>query len=249
MLPYLNRRWIVESHLPRLTRIHAGLFALKPAFATTRPRHPSTSAFPVGIAKSIPRGQTDAPAPPLPSLCPARAVNRGHSSHRAGSFGWLVHLNLSVSALTGPGGAVSPPQLTLVPRRYYITCDRHRKLRRWPAILRWVRELTRPLHSFNDPETGSPLCATHCSAQVATLTPCGPAISPTGSILPCLAERITARQELIPAPSPSLHEGSVNIQFNLTVWNFELPLQPSELSIWSLWPPAEVIPITTLLSI
>src|SRR4029077_13958302 len=32
--------------------------------------------------------------------------------------------------------------------------------------------------------------------------------------------------------------GTVTIPVSLTVWNFELPTQPSELSLWTLWPPA-----------
>ena len=33
-------------------------------------------------------------------------------------------------------------------------------------------------------------------------------------------------------------QGSATIPVTLTVWNFELPAQPSELSLWTLWPPA-----------
>ena len=41
-------------------------------------------------------------------------------------------------------------------------------------------------------------------------------------------------------------QGSVTIPVTLTVWNFELPAQPSELSVWSLWPPAAGNSVTTL---
>jgi len=37
-------------------------------------------------------------------------------------------------------------------------------------------------------------------------------------------------------------QGSETIPVTLTVWNFELPVQPSELSLWTLWPPAPAIP-------
>ncbi len=33
-------------------------------------------------------------------------------------------------------------------------------------------------------------------------------------------------------------QGTATIPVTLTVWNFELPTQPSELSLWTLWPPA-----------
>jgi hypothetical protein len=33
-------------------------------------------------------------------------------------------------------------------------------------------------------------------------------------------------------------QGTVTIPVTLTVWNFGLPVQPSELSLWTLWPPA-----------
>jgi len=32
-------------------------------------------------------------------------------------------------------------------------------------------------------------------------------------------------------------QGSATIPVTLTVWNFELPVQPSELSLWTLWSP------------
>jgi len=41
-------------------------------------------------------------------------------------------------------------------------------------------------------------------------------------------------------------QGSATIPVTLTAWNFELPAQPSELSVWSLWPPATGNTVTTL---
>jgi hypothetical protein len=38
----------------------------------------------------------------------------------------------------------------------------------------------------------------------------------------------------------------VNIPVTLTVWNFELPVQPSELSLWTLWSPAAGNTVSTL---
>src|SRR5258708_31245884 len=38
--------------------------------------------------------------------------------------------------------------------------------------------------------------------------------------------------------SMTADQGGATIPAALTVWNFELPVQPSELSLWSLFPPA-----------
>jgi len=64
--------------------------------------------------------------------------------------------------------------------------------------------------------------------------------NPTGSILPCPTDRPPPpRRVPIPAPSrsPPLRARQP-CPITLTVWNFELPAQPSELSLWTLWPPA-----------
>jgi hypothetical protein len=106
---------------------------------------------------------------------------------------------------------------------------------------------TEPLIPFNDPETESPLCGTAASLKAcnAALTegqnqpywidisvPHGPTNSPPGVYTGAIS--ITADQ------------GNVAVPVTLTVWNFELPAQPSELSVCSLWPPAAGNTITTL---
>jgi hypothetical protein len=42
------------------------------------------------------------------------------------------------------------------------------------------------------------------------------------------------------------NQGTATIPVSLTVWNFSLPEQPTELSIWTLWPPADGNTPTTL---
>src|SRR5581483_4504565 len=42
------------------------------------------------------------------------------------------------------------------------------------------------------------------------------------------------------------NQGDTTVPVTLTVWNFELPLQPSELSLWTLWSPAPGNTLTTL---
>jgi hypothetical protein len=96
-----------------------------------------------------------------------------------------------------------------------------------------------PLIPFNDPQTGSPLCGTGatllaCNATIYAgqnqpywidfFVPRGATNSPSGTYTGSLL--ITADQ------------GSATIPVALTVWNFELPVQPSELSLWSVFPPA-----------
>ncbi|HEV2521213.1 MAG TPA: DUF4091 domain-containing protein, partial [Candidatus Acidoferrales bacterium] len=41
-------------------------------------------------------------------------------------------------------------------------------------------------------------------------------------------------------------QGSATVPVSLTVWNFGLPAQPTELSMWSLWPPAAGNTVNTL---
>jgi len=96
-----------------------------------------------------------------------------------------------------------------------------------------------PLIPFNDLETGAPLCNTSatlkaCNASISAgenqpywidiSIPHGTATSPSGTYTGNISVAST--------------QGTVTIPVALTVWNFELPTQPSELSLWTLWPPA-----------
>jgi hypothetical protein len=104
-----------------------------------------------------------------------------------------------------------------------------------------------PLIPFNDPETGAALCGSS-----ATLKACNASVS-AGQNQPYWID-ISIPHGATNSPagtytgsvSISSSQGTATIQITLTVWNFELPMQPSELSLWTLWPPAAGNTTTTL---
>src|SRR5260370_1017536 len=104
-----------------------------------------------------------------------------------------------------------------------------------------------PLIPFNDPETGSPLCGT-----AAALKACNASIS-AGQNQPYWID-ISVPHGVTNSPagtytgtiSITTAQGNATVPVTLTVWNFGLPVQPSELSLWTLWPPAAGNTTTTL---
>jgi hypothetical protein len=164
-----------------------------------------------------------------------------------GPSGGLSNLNLSASALTGPGGASIPASSLTLYREYYISVTGTASYGGGSNPPLGSGTYPEPLIPFNDPETGSPLCAT-----AAALKACNASL-PAGQNQPYWIDITVPRGANNSPPgtytgtvSINSTQGSVNIPVALTVWNFELPVQPSELSIWSLWPPAEGNTITTL---
>src|SRR5258708_32013716 len=114
---------VIIIFTPRLTRIHAGLFALKPAFGNHPTTHPSTSAFPVWVSPSLSRvGQTDAPGTTSSiTLSGARGETVDTQVIVQGTSGGLSNLNLTASALTAPGGARNPPSPPPLFRQYPLS--------------------------------------------------------------------------------------------------------------------------------
>ncbi len=104
-----------------------------------------------------------------------------------------------------------------------------------------------PLIPFNDPETGAALCGSS-----ATLKACNASISP-GQNQPYWMD-ISIPHGTTNAPtgtytgslSVTADQGTVTVPVSLTVWNFELPMQPSELTLWTLWSPNAGNTTTTL---
>jgi hypothetical protein len=161
--------------------------------------------------------------------------------------GGLTNVNLSASALTGPGGASIPASSVTLYREYYITVTGTGSYGGGSNPPLGSGTYPEPLIPFNDPETGSPLCAT-----AATLKACNATIS-AGQNQPYWIDISVPRGATNSPPgtytgsiSIAATQGSVTIPVTLTVWNFELPVQPSELSLWTLWPPAAGNTITTL---
>jgi len=207
------------------------------------------SALPVWVSSGLIRvGMTDAPGSDSSiTLSSARGetVDAQVIVHAPASG--LTHLNIRASALTGPGRAsIAASNVTLY-REYYITVTGTANYGGGSNPPLGSGTYAEPLIPFNDPETGLALCGTAAALKACNATigagqnqpywidisvPRGPRNSPPGTYTGSIS--ITATQ------------GNVTIPVTLTVWNFELPAQPSELSLWTLWPPAAGNTVTTL---
>jgi Glycoside hydrolase 123 N-terminal domain/Glycoside hydrolase 123, catalytic domain len=209
----------------------------------------SGPAFPVWVSSSLVRvGQTDAPGTASSiSLSSARGETVDTQVIVQAPASGLTNVNLSASALTAPGGATIPASNVTLYREYYLTVTGTAGYGGGSNPPLGSGTYPEPLIPFNDPESGSPLCGTGAALKACNATisagqnqpywidiavPRGAANSPPGTYTGTIS--ITADQ------------GSVTIPVALTVWNFELPVQPSELSIWSLFPPAPGNTLTTL---
>jgi len=224
----------------------AGLFILMIVVTAS---FSSSAAFPVWVSSSLVRvGQSDAPgSASLISLSSARGETVDTQVIVQAPVGGLTNVNLSASALTGPGGAAIPASSVTLYREYYVTVTGTANYGGGSNPPLGSGIYAEPLIPFNDPETGSPLCGTSAALQACNATisagqnqpywidisvPRGATNSPTGTYTGTIS--ITADQ------------GNVTVPVTLTVWNFELPVQPSELSLWTLWPPAAGNTVTTL---
>lgn len=219
----------------------AAAFAILTIFITVS--QASGQAFPVWVSPRLVRvGQTDAPG-----TTTSINVNSGRGETVATQVivqapsGGLTNVNVSASALTGPNGATIPASNITLYREFYVTVNGTTNYGGGSNPPRGSGTYPEPLIPFNDPQRGAALCGNGaalqaCNASVVTgqnqpywidiFVPRGAANSPPGTYTGNVS--VTADQ------------GSATIPVTLTVWNFELPLQPSELSIWSLWPPATV---------
>jgi glycosyl hydrolase family 123 len=240
---------IVMIFNARVTRIHAGHFAVASSIRSQPASQSSSSAFPVWVVPSLVRvGEADAPGTVSSiTLSSARGETVDTQVIVQGPAGGLTNVNVSASALTGPGGASLPASSLTLYREYYLTVTGTASYGGGSNPPLGSGTYPEPLIPFNDPETGLPLCGTGATLKAcnATVTagqnqpywidisvPHGPTNSPPGTYTGSIS--ITADQ------------GSETIPVTLTVWNFELPAQPSELSLWTLWPPAAGNTITTL---
>jgi len=224
----------------------AGLFVLMIVVTAS---FSSGAAFPVWVSSSLVRvGQSDAPGTTsLIRLSSARGETVDTQVIVQAPVGGLTNVNLSASALTGPGGATIPASSVTLYREYYITVTGTANYGGGSNPPLGSGTYAEPLIPFNDPETGSPLCGTSAVLQACNATisagqnqpywidisvPRGATNGPPGSYTGTIS--VTADQ------------GNVTVPVTLTVWNFELPVQPSELSLWTLWPPSAGNTITTL---
>jgi len=201
----------------------------------------SAAAFPVWVASGLVRvGKTEAPGMASSiDLSGARGetVDAQIIVHAPASG--LTNVNVSASDLTAPDGGTIPTANITLYREHYVTVTGTANYGGGSNPPLGSGTYPEPLIPFDDPETGGPLCDTSatlkaCNASIIAgenqpywidiSIPHGTATSPSGTYTGNIS--ITSTQ------------GTVTIPVSLTVWNFELPTEPSELSLWTLWPPA-----------
>jgi glycosyl hydrolase family 123 len=201
----------------------------------------SAAAFPVWAASGLVRvGKTEAPGMVSSiDLSGARGetVDAQIIVHAPPSG--LTNVNISASDLTAPGGGTIPVSNITLYREHYVTVAGTANYGGGSNPPLGSGTYPEPLIPFNDPETGAALCGSSATLKACNTSiiagenqpywvdisiPHGTATSPSGTYTGNIS--ITSTQ------------GTVTVPVALTVWNFELPTQPSELSLWTLWPPA-----------
>jgi hypothetical protein len=211
--------------------------------------HSSSAPFPVWVSSGLIRvGQTDAPGTTFAiALSSARGETVDTQVIVQAPANGLTNVNVSASALMGPSGATIPASSITFYREYYITVTGTVSYGGGSNPPLGSGTYPEPLIPFNDPETGSSLCGSSAALKACKATisagqnqpywidisvPHGATNSPPGNYMGTI--------------SVIADQGAVSIPVTLTVWNFELPAQPSELSLWQLWPPMAGNTITTL---
>src|ERR1700676_401087 len=208
-----------------------------------------SAAFPVWVMSSLLRvGQADSPGTISSiALSGARGETVDEQVIVQAPAGGLTNVNMSASALEGPSGATIPASSVTLYREYYLTVTGTANYGGGSNPPMGSGTYPEPLIPFNDPETGSALCGSPamlkaCNATISAgqnqpywidiSVPRGATNSPTGTYSGTI--------------SIISDQGSATIPVTLTVWNFELPVQPSELSLWTLWPANSGNTTTTL---
>ena len=198
-----------------------------------------TASFLYWVMPSLNRvGQTDAPgATSSIALSGARGETVDTQVVVQGPAGGLTNVNLSASALSGPNGATIPASSITLYREYYITVTGTANYGGGSNPPLGSGTYPEPLIPFNDPETGSSLCG-----SAATLKACNAVVS-SGQNQPYWIDISVPHGASNTPPgtytgsiSISSDQGSATVPVTLTVWNFGLPEQPSEQSLWTLWP-------------
>src|SRR6266478_3902024 len=205
--------------------------------------------FTVWVAPSLDRvGKTDAPGTASTiSLSGARGETVDTQVVLQGPSSGLTNVNLSASALTGPGGATIPASNITLYREYYLSVTGTASYGGGSNPPLGSGTYPEPLIPFNDPETGAPLCG-----SAATLKACNASVS-AGQNQPYWIDISVPRGATNSPPgtytgsiSITSAQGNATIPVTLTVWNFELPVQPSELSLWTGFSPAAGNTVSTL---
>jgi hypothetical protein len=190
--------------------------------------------FTLWVAPSLTRvGQTDTPGTvSSANLSGARGETVDTQVIVRAPAGGLTSVNMTASALTGPGGATIAASNITFYREYYVSMTGSTSGGGSNPPL-GSGTYAEPLIPFVDPETGAALSGS-LRAVPATVTanqnqpfwvdlfiPRGASNSPQGTYTGTIT--VTSDQ------------GSVLVPVTLTVWNFELPLAPSEKSLFLIW--------------
>ena len=226
------------------------IFFVPLAHVLTQPATVTASPpFPIWVVSSLLRvGQADVPGTTSSiALSGARGETVDAQVIVQAPPGNLTNLNLSASPLTGPGGASIPASSVTLYREYYVTVTGTASYGGGSNPPLGAGTYPEPLIPFDDPETGLPLCGTS-----AALKACNATIS-AGQDQPYWID-ISVPREATASPAGiytgsiliTADQGAVSVPVTLTVWNFGLPVQPTELSMWSLWPPAAGNTVGTL---
>ncbi len=208
-----------------------------------------SAAFPVLVMSSLLRvGQADSPGTTSSiALSGARGETVDAQVIVQGPAGGLTNVNLSTSGLTGPGGATIAASSVTLYREYYIAVTGTANYGGGSNPPLGSGTYSEPLIPFNDPETGSPLCGTG-----AVLKACNASVG-AGQNQPYWIDISVPHGATNVPPGTytgnifvTSDQGNATVPVTLTVWNFGLPVQPSELSLWTLWPPGPGNTTTTL---
>lgn len=246
------RKLVIEKGKAKLSQIKGTLLVstvLVVPLAFVALSTVSGPAFPVWVSPGLIRvGPMDPPgATSSINLFSARGEIVDTQVIVQAPSGGLTNVNLSASALSGPGGATIPAANITLYREYYITVT-------GTASYGWGSNpplgsgtYAEPLIPFLDPETGASLCS-----STATLKACNMTIN-AGQNQPYWID-ISVPRGAVNSPAGNYtgtvsiagDQGTVVVPVTLTVWNFELPVRPSELSLWTLWPPAAGNTVSTL---
>jgi hypothetical protein len=148
-------------------------------------------------------------------------------------------VNVSATALSGPNGVTIPVSNVVLYREYYLSVTGTASYGGGSNPPQGSGTYPEPLIPFKDPQTGAALCSSS-----ASLKACNATVSP-GQNQPYWIDISIPRGSSTTPPgtysgniSISSDQGTVTVPVTLTVWNFELPVQPSEQTLWTLWNPA-----------
>jgi hypothetical protein len=147
----------------------------------------------------------------------------------------LTGVNVTVTDLVGPGGAVIARSNYQLYREHYVTFNtgsldfgRFASNRPLPP-----GTYPDPLIPFNDPETGAPLSGSGASLQAV------PFDVAAGHNQPIWIDLFIPRETTVSIPgvysgsiTVTSSHGDITVPVSLTVWNFELPLVPSEKTLF-----------------